>query len=144
MAIEATYIVLEHLKKKIEDMIAPDTFNFYPGKWADDSEDFSVGVYRVDQNADYTQPYINVDAITLTLFHPKFDSLQKIISVINKELNNENIQDNPELYAAGLSENIRFQDVVCRAGQNTNNQFIEGTEYFVGNADILIQYVELA
>lgn len=144
MAIEATYIILEHLKTKIEELIAPDTFNFYPGKWAEDSEDFSVGVYRVDQNLDYSQPYIKVDALTITLYHKSFDSLQRIISLINSELNNENVQDNHELYAAGVAENIRYQDIVCRAGQNTNNQFIEGTEYFVGNVDILLQYVELA
>lgn len=142
--IEATYIVLEHIKNRVNAILSPDTLSMYPGKFAAQSSDLSSATYNVRLGVDFGQPYISTDVITLSIYHQQSDVLQRILGVLLKDLNPENTKDNPTLYTAGINEDIKFLSVSATVGKQDNTSFIEGTEYFVAAFDIMIEYVNLA
>lgn len=138
--VEATYALLEYIADLVESIA---TVEFDPGDPGAETSDTSFANYKLVPNRDYAQPYIHMDALTIKLYHENFESLQKMLNLINGALNNENVADNPALMAAGIAEDVRFQDVICNVRDHTQNDFIDSTEYHVGLIDIMMQYIEL-
>lgn len=161
MAVEACYIINERIKVLAEARMGGNsTFTFFPGKFTlDDLTDNDIdgfATYAYTPNLDYGQPYINVDAIHMVLYHTKFDTIARLCSDILKEFNTENpqalfgtdengfpVSTNRTIWELGMAEGIKYQDIVVHTGDIQQKDFIEGRDYFSATIDILVQYVEL-
>ncbi len=142
--IEASYIVLEYIKQQVDQMIAPDTLTMHPGRFAAQTSDISSATYNVRLGVNFGQPYVSTDAISLTIYHQEYHTLQRILGHLVTKLNPEHAKENPALYSSGIDEDVKFLMIAAVVGRQDNSAFIEGTEYFVATIDILIEYVRLS
>lgn len=132
-----------YIKEAVSDALSID-LDFRPGRYSADNASAIDGIvaYSVVPNLDYGQPYILRDAIHWDVHHTRILVLNDILTLMLTKLNNENPYDNSDLIDAFSTAGFRPLDVICRVSKVQNNDFIEGTDYYVAAVDILVEYVE--
>lgn len=143
MSVLATYAVNEYMASVMNPFLDEGEMEFDPGSPGAATSDTTFCTYKLVQGRDHNQPYIHMDSLTVKVYHTSFDILQNMVDAVLDALNNESVYDNADLMAAGLADDIRFQNIVATAGDHAQNDFIDSTEYHTVRLDILLEYIKL-
>jgi hypothetical protein len=168
--VDYAYLIRDLVRDIIEARLAAlevpasqNSFHFYPGKWADKEQgqveqntgDFYFGTYRLHQRVEFDQPYIHNDSLTMTLYSPRFDHMQRAVSDIVTKMNFESIYENEELmkrvyghdgYEPYLNdpdndEHVKPLELILRVMYTGDNEYVNQQEYFTAGIDIFFHYV---
>lgn len=134
---QALYAVNEYIARAATD-VGLSAGDFYPGRFAPSSEnDNKFVTYFVIPNQVYDLFGLHYDIVDYTFYNSNFDELQRVINVVMKRLNVEDIQ------TTSLSEpGVIFQETYFAPTGRGQAHFADGVEHYFINAELRLTYTE--
>lgn len=137
------------LKTYLEALWSAYGIDMKPGKYAapDGSSDDTFALYVVIPNRNYFQPYIHEDNMQIRVFAKSYVNLSKMMNDAVDALNKENAQfdlsnNTPHsIFTDFKSAGAILHEITCRSSGLDQNEFFEGTEYYLATLDIMYSYV---
>lgn len=139
MSLNATLGLNEYIKNYVAtNGGGAVTGNFYPGRQAPLTEQTNVFVtYRVSPGDTYDLFGLKKDTISYTFYNSDFITLHKVVRLVMKAINVEDIQ------ATSLAESgILYQDAIMTTGTPGEGTDVDGEEFHHINAQIVLMYTE--
>lgn len=123
------YLIKEHIESLLD-------INLYFGSGGSDQE-ANFGTVRYAPNLIYSQPYMHIDGLRITLYYEQLGDLMDALDLLLNDLNQEN-------YATHVlntnEDGVNYKEIEAMAGQVQEYSLIDEKQIAGVNVDIVATY----